>query len=125
MPPVVERTAQRIADNPTLTAAARILNFITPLLLSVAIAVAGWYLAGQATAAQTIDTRVTSVERGMAATDTDVRVLQSQLPGVVAQVSALSDKVDKFADKSSDLLAAISALNARLDEADRAANRRP
>jgi hypothetical protein len=127
MPPSVERAAAKVAYSPMVTAALRVIQFITPLIISAILWVGGNYLAGQASAMAAVLARVSAVEQFDTSSDKRLTSLETAATIGRADRLAFQDRTDaalnKIADAQSQLLAAVAALTARLDANDRAAAR--
>ncbi len=123
MPPSIERAAQKVAYNPMLTAALRVIQFITPLILSAVLWVGGNYLAGQAAAMAAVMARVSVTEQFDTSTDKRLTTLETaaQLGRAdrLAFQAKTEDTLDKIVNQNAQLMASIAAITARLDQADR------
>lgn len=127
MPPAVERAVAKVAYNPMFTAIMRVVQFITPLILSVVLWVGGNYLASQSAALAAVVTRVSNVETFDNTTDRRLTTLETQAQLGRADRLAFQDRTDatlaKVSDQQAQMLAGIAALVARLDANDRIAAR--
>jgi len=69
--------AEAIANDPRVTVAARIVQFVTPMIVLAGLTIIGWVLAGQAAERAKLDTRITSIESQMGGMATRVTVLET------------------------------------------------
>jgi hypothetical protein len=121
--------AEAIANDPRVTVAARIVQFVTPMIVLAGLTIIGWVLAGQAAERAKLDSRITSIESQMGGMATRVTVLESssvankasrdkQINDINARIDQNQNGVEAKLDKITDSLTLISnqvaALNATL-----------
>lgn len=121
--------AEAIANDPRVTVAARIVQFVTPMIVLAGLTIIGWVLAGQAAERAKLDTRITSIESQMGGMATRVTVLEAssvanksardkQINDINARIDQNQNGVEAKLDKITDSLTVISnqvaALNATL-----------
>lgn len=75
----VTDAADKIANNPTLTALARLAMFLTPILVTIALFVLGNYLNSQASAMEGLAVRISVAEQIGANLDRRVFVLEDSI----------------------------------------------
>lgn len=121
--------AEAIANDPRVTVAARIVQFVTPMIVLAGLTIIGWVLAGQAAERAKLDTRLTSIESQMGGVSTRITVLEAgsianksardkQINDINARIDQNQNGVEAKLDKITDSLTVISnqvaALNATL-----------
>ena len=121
--------AEAIANDPRVTVAARIVQFVTPMIVLAGLTIIGWVLAGQAAERAKLDSRITSIESQMGGMATRVTVLESssvankasrdkQINDINNRVAdnqnAVEVKLEKIADAVSVLSNQISSLTATI-----------
>lgn len=121
--------AEAIANDPRVTVAARIVQFVTPMIVLAGLTIIGWVLAGQAAERAKLDSRITSIESQMGGMATRVTVLEAssvankasrdkQINDINARIDQNQNGVEAKLDKITDSLTLISnqvaALNATL-----------
>ena len=122
-------TAKDIAEDPRVTAWARILSIATPVIATLAIGVVGWILQGQAAERVKLDGRVTTLEQNVNTLGSRVSVLEStstankanrdkQINDINLRIDQNQNSVEAKLDKIGDTLTLISnqvsALNATI-----------
>ena len=121
--------AESIANDPRVTVAARITQFITPIIVLIALSVIGWILTAQAAERNKLDTRVTGLETSVGAIATRVTVLESssttnranrdkQIADITARIdqnqNAVEAKLDKIGDTVTTISNQVAALTATI-----------
>ncbi len=119
----VNDAADRVANNPVLTALARLAMFLTPILVSVSLFVLGNYMQGQEEAMRSVSSRVTLTEQTGSSLDKRVTVVEDSIARGRPDRLALQDKtetvLDKLASQNSQILAQLAGIVARMDEAEK------
>lgn len=114
--------AEKFANSPSLTVAARIAMFLTPILVSIALFILGNYMAAQAAADDKRDARVTLVERDTRHLETRATVLENAIITGRASTTETLTRLDRMQESIVQLSNAVAALNATLKAQE---NRRP
>jgi len=120
MPP--SEIAQKISDNPVVTALGRMAQFLTLPVITIGLWLGGNYLAGQTSSMAAVSARVAATETFDSHADTRITALETSAQLGRADRLAFQDKTEatlaKIVDQNGQLLAQVAGLTARLNAVD-------
>lgn len=111
--------AEKIANNPMLTALARVGMFLTSIIVPIALFILGNYLSTQAAAMQSFSDRMTATERFAGDLDKRLAVLEQAILTTRSTSSETLVRIERMQDSLITLSNSVAALGATIRSQDR------